>query len=116
MLQNPTPGELIFDLRKKIQEIQSELTILGDPEPEIPELITSTNLLRANEYLSKANQKKTELLSVYAQYSEALENLLSSVFEIQNELKDILKDQSSLISSQTKKQTKKTTKSVKTKK
>ena len=35
-------------------------------------------------------------------YSESLEELLSSVFEIQTDLKDILKEQSSLISSQTK--------------
>lgn len=116
MLQNPTLGELICELRKKIQEIKSELVDLGDPDPDIPELITSTNLLRANEYLSKTNQKKTELLSVYQEYSKALETMLSSVFEIQNELKEILKDQSSLIASQTKKQTRKTTKSVKTKK
>ena len=90
--------ELIFDLRKKIQLIQVDLNQLGDPISEIPELISSANLLRANEYLSKANDKKTELLSVYAQYSSALENMLSSVFDIQNDLKEILKHQSSIIS------------------
>ena len=90
--------ELIFDLRKKIQQIQVDLNQLGDPISEIPELISSANLLRANEYLSKANEKKTELLSVYSQYSSSLENMLSSVFEIQNDLKDILKHQSSIIS------------------
>jgi len=90
--------ELIFDLRKKIQQIQVDLNQLGDPISEIPELISSANLLRANEYLSKANDKKTELLSVYSQYSSSLENILSSVFEIQNDLKDILKHQSSIIS------------------
>ena len=90
--------ELIFDLRKQIQQIQADLNQLGDPVSEIPELISSANLLRANEYLSKANDKKTELLSVYAQYSSALENILSSVFDIQNDLKDILKHQSSMIS------------------
>ena len=90
--------ELIYDLRKKIQQIQVDLNQLGDPVSEIPELISSANLLRANEYLSKANEKKTELLTIYAQYSTALEKLLSSVFEIQNDLKDILKHQSSMIS------------------
>jgi len=83
--------ELIYDLRKKIQQIQVDLNQLGDPVSEIPELISSANLLRANEYLSKANEKKTELLIIYAQYSTALEKLLSSVFDIQNDLKDILK-------------------------
>ena len=107
--------ELIFDLRKKIQQIQVDLNQLGDPASEIPELISSANLLRANEYLSKANDKKTELLSVYSQYSSSLENILSSVFEIQNDLKDILKHQSSLIS-KSKKRSKTKTKSRITKK
>jgi hypothetical protein len=106
--------ELIFDLRKKIQQIQVDLNQLGDPISEIPELISSANLLRANEYLSKANDKKTELLSVYSQYSASLENMLSSVFEIQNDLKDILKHQSSLIS-KSKKRSKTKTKSKITK-
>ena len=111
MLQSSETGQLIFNLRKKIQEINYELKELGDLEPEIPELITSTNVLRANEYLSKANQKKTELLSLYVQYSESLETLLDSVFEIQNDLKEILKEQSTLIESQPKKKINKTKKS-----
>ena len=108
--------ESIYDLRKKIQQIQMDLNQLGDPVSEIPELITSANLLRSNEYLSKANEKKTELLSVYEQYSVALEELLTSVFDIQNDLKEILKAQSSMISSQRKKQSKAKTKSRITKK
>jgi len=99
-------GVLIYDLRKKIQQIQADLNQLGDPVPEMPELITSANLLRSNEYLSKADEKKTELLSAYEQYFVALEELLSSVFDIQNDLKEILKEQSSIISSQRKKQLK----------
>ncbi len=98
-------GELIYDLHKKIQQIQADLDQLGEPVSEIPELISSANLVRSNEYLSKANEKKTELLSVYAQYSTALEKLLTTVFDIQNDLKEILKHQSSMIS-QTKKRTK----------
>ena len=108
-------GELIYNLRKKIQEIQADLNQLGEPASEIPELITSANLLRSNEYLSKANEKKTELLSAYAQYSNALEKLLSTVFDIQNDLKEILKQQSSMISRR-KKRSKKKTKSKITKK
>ena len=106
-------GELIYDLHKKIQQIQADLSQLGEPVSEIPELISSANLVRSNEYLSKANEKKTELLSVYAQYSTALEKLLTTVFDIQNDLKEILKHQSSMIS-QTKKRSK--TKSRNTKK
>jgi len=100
------PEKLINNLRKNVQHIQSELEQLGDPVSEIPELITSANLLRSNEYLAKANDKKTELLSAYAKYSLAIEELLTTAFDIQNDLKEILKDQSSMISSKTKKQSK----------
>jgi len=101
-------GDLIYDLRKKIQHIQADLEQLGEPVSEIPELITSANLLRSNEYLSKVNDKKTDLLSAYVQYSTTLEKLLSTVFDIQNDLKEILKEQSSMISSRTKKSKSKT--------
>ena len=100
-------GEIIYDLRTKIQQIQHDLNQLGEPVSNMPELITSSNLLRSNEYLYKTNEKKTELLSCYEQYSGALEELLSSVFDIQHELKEILKEQSSLISLQTTKPPKK---------
>lgn len=96
-------GEIIYDLRKKIQEIRSDLNQLGASTSEIPEMITSANLLRSNEFLSKANEKKSELISAYEQYSESLEEMLSFVFEIQKDLKEILKEQSSMISSQKKK-------------
>lgn len=97
-------GENIYDLRKKIQEAQLQLSKLGDPSSEIPELITSANLLRSNEFLTKSNQAKTNLISAYSQYVSALEELLSSVFEIQHDLKDVLKEQSKLIPSKPKKQ------------
>jgi len=104
-------GGMIYDLRKKIQQINADLNQLGIPVSEIPELITSANLLRSNEYLSKVNEKKTELLSAYEQYFVALEDLISSVFDIQHDLKEILQEQSSIISSQRKKLSKAKTKS-----
>jgi hypothetical protein len=64
----------------------------------MPELITSANLLRSNEYLSKVTKKQSELLSAYDQYSKALEDMIAVVFDIQNDLKNILKEQSHLIS------------------
>lgn len=106
-------GEIIYDLRKKIQEIQMALDQLGEPVTDLPEMIESSNLLRSNEYLSKANDKKSELLVAYRQYSTALEELLSSVFDIQKDLKDILKEQSSLISDSPKRASKPKTKSKK---
>jgi len=105
-LTNLGAGEIIYDLRKKIQEVQSDLSQLGEPVVELPELISSANLLRTNEYLTKTNEKKTELLYAYGAYSKALEELLLSVFDIQKDLKEILKEQSSLISNQSKKQPK----------
>jgi len=102
---------MIYDLRKKIQQINADLNQFGDPVSEMPELITSANLLRSNEYLSNVNEKKTELLSAYEQYFVALEDLISSVFDIQHDLKEILQEQSSIISSQRKKLSKAKTKS-----
>jgi len=115
MLTKIGAGEIIYGLRKKIQDVQFELDQLRGPS-NIPELIDSANLLRLNEYLSKTNHKQTELLSAYEQYSIALEDLLETVFGIQNELKDILKEQSSMITSKSKKSQKiKTKKTKKTK-
>ena len=93
-------GKTVYHLRTKIDEIQKELSQLGKPVPDIQEIITSTNLLRNNERLSKIDEKQNELLAVYAQHSKVMEELLATVFEIQIELKEILKEQSSLISNQ----------------
>ncbi len=93
-------GEIIYELRKKIQDIQSELDEFGEPISDMPELITSANLLRSNEYFSKVTKKQLELLSVYRQYSKALEDMVDTVFDIQNDLKNLLKEQSKLISDQ----------------
>ena len=91
-------GAVLGDLKKTIRQIQKEIEEIGEPSPQIPELIESTNLLRLNEHLKKTNEKKSKLLDAYSQYTNQIENLLSSVFEIQNELKDLLKDQTELIS------------------
>lgn len=104
-MTNIGAGEIVYKLRKRIQELQNELDDLGSPS-EIPELITSANLLRSNEYLSKSDAKKTDLIDAYKQYSGALEDLLSSVFEIQHDLKEIVKEQSSMIAEKKPKKTK----------
>jgi len=92
-------GEITYSLKKKINDLQLELDVLDEPTKELPELISSANLLRSNEYLQKINEKKSELLSTYKQYSKSLEEILSTVFEIQNELKIILREQSAMITS-----------------
>ena len=93
-------GEIIYELRKKIQTITGEINSLESSSDDIPELIKSTNLLRSNDHLIEVNQKKSELTSAYQQYSKELENMLAIVFDIQKDLKEILKTQSSLISEQ----------------
>jgi len=113
VLTNIGAGEMIYDLRKKIQQIQSDLVQLGDPPQNMPEMIESSNLMRSNDYLSKANEKKTDLLNIYEQYSNSLEELLSTVFDIQKDLKNILKEQSLLIYNSPKKPSKSKTKSKK---
>jgi len=91
-------GEIIYDLRNKIQNMHLELNELINPIQDMPQLITSANLLRSNEYLTKITQKQSELLSTYANYSESLEQILATLFDIQNDLKNILKQQSELMS------------------
>ena len=90
-------GETIYEFSKKIQDIKSELDELGGPTLDMPELITSTNLLRSNEYLAKVSKKQSDLLSAYGQYSKVLEDMITVVFDIQNDLKNILREQSNLI-------------------
>lgn len=90
-------GEIIYGVRKEIQAIQLELDALGGPISDMPELITSANLLRSNEYLTKVTKKQSELLSAYDNYSKALEEMLDSVFDIQKDLTTLLKEQSKLI-------------------
>jgi len=91
-------GEIIYDLRKQIQKITSELEILENDSKNIPELISSTNLLRSNDHLVEINHKKSKLIASYFLYSNQLEQMLATVFDIQKDLKDILKIQSSFLS------------------
>jgi len=113
ILERVGVGNVIYDLRKKIQQAQADLAQLGEPVSDIPELIETANLIRSNEYLQKANLKQNELLATYEKYSDALEELLSAVFEIQNDLKEIVKEQSSLLSKPKRTATKRKTKASK---
>ncbi len=95
-------GGIIYELRKQIQIKTSELKNLDNSSSDIPELIKSANLLRSNEYLVEVNLKRSELISTYKNYSKELEQMLVTVFGIQQDLKEILKTQTSLISEQKK--------------
>jgi len=107
-------GTVMAQMKQQIKQIQAELKELGEPKI-MPEMIESTNIIRANEHLSKTNQKKSELLMAYDEYSHQLEKLVSSIFEIQNELKEVLKDQSILFSSNTSKKPSSSRKKIKKK-
>ena len=113
ILEKVGAGNIIYDLRKKIQQAEADLAQLGEPVSDMPELVETANLIRSNEYLQKANLKQTELLATYQKYSDSLEELLSTVFEIQNDLKEIVKEQSSLISKPKRTPAKRKTKSTK---
>ena len=45
-------------LQKKIIQSKKELSEINMLEQPLPEFINSTNMLRTNEYLQKANEKK----------------------------------------------------------
>ncbi len=95
-------GQVIYELRKQIQKLTSELKSLDNSTPDMPELIESANLLRSNKHLAETNSKRSELISNYKQYSKELEKMLATVFDIQIDLKEILKTQSSIIAKQKK--------------
>jgi len=79
----------IGELKRKIIQTTNELSALSNDQNPIPELINSTNLLRANDFLTKTGDKKSELLTVYDQYAKQLENTLTKIIKIQEQLKKI---------------------------
>lgn len=99
-------GNRIYELRKRIQGLRSEIVSLGNAPQHMPELVEYANLLRANQYYAQSDTKKSELITAYEQYSKAIEQMLTEVFDIQNSLKDLLKEQSKLLESKTKTRTK----------
>ncbi len=79
-------GNNLNDLKRLIQKTKEALAQIGAPEPPHPEVINTTNLLRANEYLTKTDEKKTELLSAYEGYTKQLEQAVASLLSIQTDL------------------------------
>ncbi len=106
MLSKLGAGRSVTALKNQINDLKKEIASIKKPE-KMPELIESTNLVRINEYLEKSDSLKTQLLDLYDQYAGSLEDLLSAVFDIQNELKDIIKEEAKTLSTE-KKVTRKT--------
>ncbi len=100
----------LSDLKNKIDKAQSDLAKLVESNEPIPELINSTNLLRSNEFLTKTNIKKTELLSLYELYFKEIENVLVEIKKIRIELKNSLKSKSKKPSKKSKRRKKPTKK------
>lgn len=70
---------------------------MDGPVPDIPELINSTNILRANEQLTRVGNKKTELLEVYGQYTQILTDVIMTIIRTQNKIAKIRKKQASAV-------------------
>lgn len=96
-------GKNLTELKSRIHKAQKELEQIGVPQQPLPEVIEMTNLLRTNEYLTRADEKKSELILAYDAYTKQLEQLVSSLLSIQADLKDIVKTQASLIGNKRKK-------------
>lgn len=93
----------ITELRTKIDNLKKEIDLLGKLEEFSPELITSANLIRSNEYLLEANAKKSSLLDIYSTYTRNLEELARTLLDIQIDLKEIIHEQSKLLEEKPKK-------------
>jgi len=87
-------AKTIGELKRMIIQTKNELSALSDDQNPIPELINSTNLLRANDFLIKTGDKKSELLTAYDQYAKQLENTLTKIIKIQDQLKKSVKKRS----------------------
>ena len=79
----------INELQNKIIQIKTELTEINKDEKPLPEFIDTTNMLRSNEYLKKANEVKSKLLIAYEEYTDKLENLVISISEIKGNITNL---------------------------
>lgn len=82
-------GKKISELQKKIVLTKKELSEINVLEQPLPEFINTTNLLRSNEYLQKSNEKKSQLLIAYEEYTNELENLVSNISQIKGSIHNL---------------------------
>ena len=80
---------IINELQNKIIQIKKELSEINKEEKPLPEFIDSTNILRSNEYLKKSNDIKSRLLISYEEYTNELENLVSSISKIKSNITNL---------------------------
>ncbi len=82
-------GKKINELQKKIVLAKNELSEINILEQPLPEFINTTNMLRSNEYLQKSNEKKSQLLIAYEEYTDELENLVSNIAQIKGRIRNL---------------------------
>jgi len=76
----------INELQNQIIQIKIELSEINKDEKPLPEFIDTTNMLRSNEYLKKSNEEKSKLLIAYEEYTDELENLVTSISKIKGNI------------------------------
>ena len=76
----------INELQNQIIQIKTELSEINKDEKPLPEFIDTTNMLRSNEYLKKSNEEKSKLLIAYEEYTDELENLVTSISKIKGNI------------------------------
>jgi len=79
----------INELQNKIIQIKTELSEITKEEKPLPEFIDTTNILRSSEYLKKSNEEKSKLLIVYEEYTDELENLVTSISKIKGNITNL---------------------------
>ena len=77
------------ELQRKIVQAKQDLDEINKLEQPMPELINTTNMLRSNEYLTKANEKQSKLLVTYEEYAKELEKLVLSTSVIKAKIKTL---------------------------
>ncbi len=100
-------GNNLNELKARIKKAIGALAQIGPLEQPMPEMINTTNILRANEHLTKTDQAKTNLISAYEEYTKQLEDLAMSLLSIQSDLKDIVATEASLLGDTNRKKPKK---------
>jgi hypothetical protein len=90
-------GTNLNELKARVQKARDDLERLGVLEQPMPEMINTTNILRANEHLTKTDHAKAGLILAYEEYTKQLEQILLSLLSIQSDLKDIVGIKASMI-------------------
>lgn len=79
----------VADLQQLITQTKKKLSEISKLEQPMPELINTTNMLRSNERLTMINEKQSQLLVTYEEYTKELEKLVLSISSIQAKIKDL---------------------------